>query len=196
MKIGVLSVQGNVDEHVAAMERALKKTETKGEVLEIKRKEDFEAISALILPGGESTTMGKLLVRYGVDEEIKKLALAGKPIMATCAGMILLAKEGNSQVQKTKQPLLNLLDVKVNRNAFGRQRESFEVPLKIEDVGEDYPAVFIRAPAVDKVWGNAKILAKHKEKIVAIQQDNILGLSFHPELTKDTRVHEYFLGLI
>ncbi|MFH1722430.1 MAG: pyridoxal 5'-phosphate synthase glutaminase subunit PdxT [Candidatus Altiarchaeota archaeon] len=196
LRIGVLAIQGNVDAHTEAMREALKKKKgVIGEVVEVKKKEHFHSLDALLIPGGESTTIGKLLDHYKIDKEIKDYASTGKPILATCAGMILLAKEGGTQVEKTKQPLLGILDIRVNRNAFGRQRESFEAALKIKGIADDYPAVFIRAPTVEKIWGKTKAIAEHKGKIVGIKQENIIALSFHPELTIDTRVHEYILSL-
>ena len=149
---------------------------------------------AIILPGGESTTISKLIHKSSVAEEIKKAAREGKPVMGTCAGSILLAKHGDEEVRKTKTKLLELMDIWVKRNAFGRQRESFQIKLDIKGIG-DFEAVFIRAPAILKVSSNVDILAKLDDYIVACQQDNILALSFHPELTDDTRIHEYFIKM-
>jgi 5'-phosphate synthase pdxT subunit len=118
------------------------------------------------------------------------------PILGTCAGMVLLAKEGNEEVAKTGQPLLGLMEVKVNRNAFGRQRESFEVPLKLSLFETPFPAVFIRAPAITRARDHVEVLATFDELIVAAKQRNMIALSFHPELTGDRRIHHYFLDLV
>lgn len=194
--IGVLAVQGDVSQHVAAMQRGLEKSDRRGLIIEVKKADAVEGLDALLLPGGESTTMGKLLTHYGIDQSVKQFAESGKPVLATCAGLILLAKEGDVQVEKTKQPLLGVLDVKVNRNAFGRQRESFEASVDLKGIASQFPAVFIRAPAVEKAWGRATVLGKHEDRIVAVKQENILALAFHPELADDTRIHEYFLSLL
>ena len=146
-------------------------------------------------PGGESTTIGRLMEREGIFPEIKEAAEEGKPILGTCAGMVLLAKEGDEEVAKTGQPLLGLMDVKVKRNAFGRQRESFEVLLKMSIFEETFHAVFIRAPAITQAAENVEILATFDEHVVAAKQGNIIALSFHPELTEDRRFHHYFIDL-
>ncbi len=193
MIVGVLSIQGDVSEHADAMRRAMHNTGMHGRVVEVKGKGKLKKLDALVIPGGESTTIGKLLEKYGMLDEIKNFAKKGMPLMGTCTGMILLAKEGNAEVKKTRQPLLGLMDMKVNRNAFGRQRESFETDLKIKNFKKSYHAVFIRAPAVERVWGDAEVLAKHDGKIVMVRQKNLLALAFHPELTDDTRIQRYFL---
>jgi len=147
---------------------------------------------AIIIPGGESTTISKLIFKDSIAEEILEFARDGK-IMGTCAGLIVLAKHGDEQVERTRTRLLGLLDVKVKRNAFGRQRESFQTKLQMKYVGE-VEGVFIRAPIIESVGEGVEILAKFEEKIVAVKQGRILGLAFHPELSS-TKVHEYFLSL-
>src|SRR3972149_1683868 len=132
MLIGVIAIQGNVEEHVNAMKKALEEEGLNAEVIKIKHKAIVPTCDGLIIPGGESTTLGRLMKREGISDEIKKVAEAGIPIMGTCAGLVLLAKFGDEQVEKTRQPLLELMDIRVNRNAFGRQRESFELPLEIK----------------------------------------------------------------
>lgn len=195
-RIGILSLQGDVSEHIMAMENAIKITGINANVVSVNSKKDFP-IDALVIPGGESTTIGKLLVKTGLYSEIKKLAKNNVPIMGTCTGLILLAKKGDDEVKKTKQPLLKLMNIKVNRNAFGRQRESFETDLEIPIIGKKpFHGVFIRAPLIEEIWGGVKILSRLDKKIVMAQQGNILAIAFHPELTSDTRVHEYFLNLI
>ncbi len=197
MKYGVLNVQGDVTEHVQSLCNAVDSLGLDGEVIEVKDKNTIKKCSALVIPGGESTTLGLLLNDYGLDTVINELASNGVPIMGTCAGLILLAKEGNNHVLKTGQPLLSLMDVKVSRNAFGRQRDSFEALLDIPALnGGGYPGVFIRAPAIEKLWGNAEELCRYEDLIVMARQDNILAVAFHPELTSDLRIHEYFLKMI
>lgn len=195
--VGVLALQGDVSEHVNAVRNAALKLKLSCKVVEVKYPQEIEEVDALVLPGGESTTIGKLLVKQGVFDLIKRRIVSGMPVLSTCAGMILMAKEGDSQVEKTKQPLFGLMDYQVDRNAFGRQKESFEADLNIPVLGkEKFHTVFIRAPAVSKIWGGAKVLAKYENKIVLVQQDRMLSAAFHPELTEDTRLHEFFLKLI
>lgn len=196
MRIGVVGLQGDVGEHIDALKRAMQKMGVHGEALWVNRPEQIDGLDGLIIPGGESTTIGKLMVATGIFEKVRGRAQNGMPIMGTCAGLILLAKKGDEQVERTEQPLLSLMDIRVVRNAFGRQRESFEVDLDIPEFGESpFECVFIRAPAIEEVWGNVKILAKFNNKIVAARQGNLLALAFHPELTDDTRAHEYFLKM-
>ncbi len=194
MKIAVIAAQGDVEEHVVAANKALRKLGIEGKAFATIDKEEVAESDAIILPGGESTTISKLIHKSSVAEEIKKAAREGKPVMGTCAGSILLAKHGDEEVRKTKTKLLELMDIWVKRNAFGRQRESFQIRLDIKGIGE-FEAVFIRAPAILKVSSNVDVLAKLDDYVVACQQDNILALSFHPELTDDTRIHEYFIKM-
>jgi len=196
LRIGVIAIQGNIEEHVAALSRVLEKRKQRGEVVKIKHRGLVPTCDALVIPGGESTTLGRLMAREGISSEVKKAAQAGLPIMGTCAGLILLAKKGDEQVRRTKQELLGLMDIVVNRNAFGRQRESFEVPLKISCLDSPFNCVFIRAPAITS-WGDGvEILAKYDGIAVAARQGNLLALAFHPELTDDLRLHEYFLDML
>jgi 5'-phosphate synthase pdxT subunit len=194
MRIAVVGVQGDVEEHVLAMERALKNLGVDGEVVATRRAGVVAKSDAVIIPGGESTTISKLIFEDAIADEIIQLAESGRPVMGTCAGLILLSKYGDEQVEKTKTRLLGLMDIRVKRNAFGRQRESFQVKLNVKNIGE-FDAVFIRAPAIVEVGKGVEILAEFEEYIVAAQQDNILALAFHPELTDDTRIHEYFISL-
>ncbi|MCS7118671.1 MAG: pyridoxal 5'-phosphate synthase glutaminase subunit PdxT [Archaeoglobaceae archaeon] len=193
MKVSVVGVQGDVEEHVIITKKAMQNLGIKGDVI-ITRK--FGAVSksdVVIIPGGESTTISKLIFADSIAEEIIQLAESGKPIMGTCAGLIILSRFGDEQVEKTRTKLLGLLDVKVRRNAFGRQKESFQTKLQMKRIGE-IDAIFIRAPVIEDVGEKVEILAKFEDKIVAVQQDNILGLAFHPELVS-TKVHEYLLSL-
>ncbi len=193
-RVGVLSVQGDVSEHTTFLSKVCT---TDFKVSEVKTKDTIEQVDALVFPGGESTTIGKLLREYEVDIVLKKIASKGIPILGTCAGLVLLAKEGDEQIEKTRQPLLEVVDIKVSRNAFGPQRESFEHTLEIPVLGgKPYPGVFIRAPAIDKSWGKVKSLCEFEGRIIAAQQENIIVTAFHPELSGDMRLHEYFLDLI
>ncbi|WP_457549738.1 pyridoxal 5'-phosphate synthase glutaminase subunit PdxT [Archaeoglobus sp.] len=194
MRIAVVGVQGAVEEHVIITKLAMKKLGIEGEVVATRRKGVVSKSDGVIIPGGESTTISRLIFRDSIASEILGKAEEGKPVMGTCAGLILLAKHGDEQVERTNTKLLELLDVWIKRNAFGRQRESFEVVLNVKNIGE-FPAVFIRAPAITKVGKGVDVLATFEDYIVAVQQDKILGLAFHPELTNDTRIHEYFLKL-
>ncbi len=183
--IGVLALQGAFIEHMHALERL----GVAGR--EVRLPGDLAAVDALIIPGGESTTIGKLMVTYGLVEPIRDAANAGMPIWGTCAGMILLAKDIGGLVQ----PLIGVMDVVVERNAFGRQLDSFETDLAIPVLGpEPFPAVFIRAPLIHAVTGDAEILARLDDgRIVAARQGTLLATSFHPELTRDDRLHRYFI---
>lgn len=192
MRIGVIALQGNVEEHVEAMSRVFR-----GEVVRIKHKGSVPACDAIIIPGGESTTLCRLAWSEGIAQEIMEHARGGKPILGTCAGLILLASQGDDDVRKTGQRLLGLMDTKVDRNAFGRQRDSFESALRIPRIPNGpFNAVFIRAPAIVSAGEAVEVLAKLDDVIVAARQGNILALAFHPELTDDTRIHEYFLEMV
>ncbi len=195
VKIGVLALQGAIEEHVQATEAAFKSLGIKGEVLWVKKPEHLEGIQGLIIPGGESTVMGRLMENSGLLEATKKFANEGNPILGTCSGMVLLAKEVYDRVVgKTNQPTLKLMDITVERNAFGRQGESFEEDLEIPLLGgKKFRGVFIRAPIVQSMGENVKPICRLDGKIVAAQQNNILATSFHPELAEDTRFHEFFL---
>ncbi len=194
MKIAVVGVQGDVEEHVLITKKAMKKLGMGGEVVATRRSGVVSKSDGVIIPGGESTTISRLIFRDTVASEILQLANEGKPVMGTCAGLILLSKYGDEQVRKTDTRLLELLDVRVKRNAFGRQRESFQTVLHFKGIGE-VDAVFIRAPAIVDAGKEVDILATFENYVVAAKQNNVLGLAFHPELTNDTRIHEYFLKM-
>ncbi|MCX9024543.1 MAG: pyridoxal 5'-phosphate synthase glutaminase subunit PdxT [Candidatus Methanoperedens sp.] len=196
MRIGVIAIQGNVEEHVEALKRALRQAKLDAEIVKIKHKGIVPECDALILPGGESTTLGRLMEREGISSEIRKASDSGIPVMGTCAGLVLLAKHGDEQVEKTKQSLLSLMDVRVNRNAFGRQKESFESPVDFKGLRYPFNAIFIRAPCITEVGKGVEILSSYGGHIVAARQKNLLALAFHPELTEDLRIHEYFLKMI
>ncbi len=191
MKIGVLALQGDFAEHIAMLKRL------NVEASEVRLPEHLNGLDGLIIPGGESTTIGKLAVAYNLMDSLKTFGQR-HAIWGTCAGAIFLSKDIGRD-----QPLLELMDIKVQRNAFGRQIDSFETNLDIPELKqatgtkEDYHAVFIRAPIIESVSGDAKILASVSDgRIVAAQQGHLLATSFHPELTNDTRFHEYFLTLV
>lgn len=196
MRIGVIAIQGAVSEHIDALLRALSERGEEAEIVAIKHGGVVPSCDALVLPGGESTTLGSLLVREGIADEIREAHARGVPIMGTCAGLILLAKEEDSQIKKTHQNLLLLMDIRVNRNAFGRQRESFEASLDVSVLDSPYNAVFIRAPAIVEYGNGVTVLSKVDEFVVAAEQGNLLALAFHPELTEDMRLHQYFLDRV
>lgn len=183
MKIGILALQGDVREHINILRNL------NSEAVKVKMPEDMEDIDALIIPGGESTAIGMLIKKYSLGERIKEKHSQGMPIYGTCAGAILLAKE----VLGSKINSLKLADISIERNAYGRQLDSFETELSIKDIG-NFKGIFIRAPVIKKHNG-VEILAEHNETPVMIKQDNILITTFHPELTNDARVHKYFLDM-
>jgi len=189
-RIGVLALQGDVSEHVLALERA---AAGKVQVVEVRKSGQIEECQALVLPGGESTTICRQLESSGLTKELKAAALSGKPILATCAGLVLVSQEiGGEGLVKP----LGLMDIKVNRNAFGPQRESFEADLKIKGLDQPYRAVFIRAPAICEAGNAVEVLARVGEAVVAARQKNLLALAFHPELTEDIRIHQIFLKML
>src|SRR5712691_6219411 len=194
MRIGVIGVQGDVSEHVDAVARAMREYGKAGEAIAVRRPEELARVDALTIPGGESTTISKLLVKLGLfDEIVRRATDEAMPIMGTCAGCILLAKEAGVQAHKTKTRLLGLMDMAVDRNAFGRQRESFEADLEIEGLEKPFHCIFIRAPAILRTWGDCKPLSQYKDRIVLARQRNLIGAAFHPELSGDLRIHRGFL---
>lgn len=197
MKIGVIAIQGNVQEHVDSLMCALSEAGVEADVVTIKHAGTIPSCSALVIPGGESTTLCRLMEREGMIHEMQEAAARGVPIMGTCAGLVMLAKSGMGDVQKTGQKLLGLMDIEVNRNAFGRQVDSFEVDIVIPAIGEEpFNAVFIRAPEIVSCGEGVEVLAKVDERVVAARQGNLLALAFHPELTGDMRLHRYFLDMV
>jgi 5'-phosphate synthase pdxT subunit len=195
LSIGVLGIQGSISEHVNSMKKALDKANLEGQVLIVKNKEDIEKINGLIIPGGESTTIYKALTKSHLfDEILKRIQKHNLPIMGTCAGCVLLARQTLEKIGEIE--LLNAMDMQVQRNAFGRQKESFEQFIKINDFDKPFQAVFIRGPIIKKIWGDCKILSKINKGIIMTRQNEFLALSFHPELTEDIRIHQYFLKMI
>ena len=195
MKVGVVAVQGDVSEHISASEKAMRELGISGSAANVRKIEDMTDVDRLIIPGGESTTISKLLQKSGLFRIIVKSAQEGMPVMGTCAGCILLAKKGDEQVEKTETRLLGLMDMKVDRNFYGRQRESFEAVLKIDGISDQFRGVFIRAPAIVEVWGKCRKLSSLEGSIVMAREDNLLGLAFHPELSGSTDVHRAFLEI-
>lgn len=190
MRVGVLALQGDFREHLAIIEGL-------GDIgVEVRTPEELDDVDALIIPGGESTTIGRLATIYGLIEPVRRRIAEGMPVLGTCAGMIFLA----TSTTGPDQPQLGVLDAVVERNAFGRQVDSFEMTLDVAGLDGPIHAVFIRAPWIDKVGGSVEVLASvadretGRDRPVVVRQDNIVATSFHPELTADGRLHELFLG--
>ena len=186
LQAGVVAVQGDVSEHAEAIERAGAAHGTETSVVEIRESGLVPDCDALLLPGGESTTISRLVHREGIAPEIEAHVAAGKPLLATCAGLILLSTDANDDRVDT----LDLLDVTIERNAFGRQRDSFEAPLDVVGLDDPFPAVFIRAPVVGSVGEDVEVLATWEDHPVAVRQGPVIGTAFHPELTPDSRIHD------
>lgn len=187
-RVGVLAIQGSFSKHIESLTRC---GHPENQIAEVRTPEDLSHVDRLIIPGGESTTVGLLMQHVGLDQSIIDRAIQGMPIWGTCMGMIMLAAEIEGKTQFS----LNLLDITVRRNAFGAQVHSFETQLSIKGLAEPIEAVFIRAPIVTRTGSNVDVLARYQEHIVAVQQNKVLGTSFHPELTSDTQLHKHFLTL-
>ncbi|MFH1642922.1 MAG: pyridoxal 5'-phosphate synthase glutaminase subunit PdxT [Nanoarchaeota archaeon] len=186
MRVGVLALQGSVVEHKNMLARC------EVEPIEVRVPEDIDNIYGLIIPGGESTTISKLIKETGLDREILRKYELGMPIYGTCAGAILLAKN----IIGDRLPRLGLMDISIKRNDYGRQIDSFETDLEITDFKEPFHGIFIRAPVIDTVHNGAQLLSSHEGKPVLIRQGNLLISTFHPELTDDPRIHQYFVKMI
>lgn len=188
MRVGVLALQGDFREHLEVLRRL------GVEAVEVRQLKDLEGLKGLIIPGGESTTIARLLDRYGLLHPLRERINQGMPVLGTCAGMIVLAKHA----QGLDREGLDVMNIWVQRNAFGRQIDSFEADLSIPSLGKDpFHAVFIRAPVIEEVYPPAEVLATLENgSVVAAREGHLLALAFHPELTEDTRMHEYFLDLI
>jgi 5'-phosphate synthase pdxT subunit len=188
LAVGVLAVQGDVQEHLDALRRV------GAEARPVRTAKEIENSEGLVIPGGESTTIGKLMARYGLLDPTRDLIASGRPAFGTCAGMIVMAKRVEAAAED--QPSLTVMDIGARRNAFGRQIDSFEADIAFEGIdGGLVRAVFIRAPTITHVGDGVEVLATHEGRIVAARQSNMLAIAFHPELTADSRVHEYFLGM-
>jgi len=186
-RVGVLAYQGDVREHLAALEAA-------GAVpVEVRTLEELDTVDGLVVPGGESTVIGKLASRYGLLEPLRERARAGLPVLGTCAGMIFLARE----VEGPPQDLLGVLDVRVRRNAFGRQVASFEAEVDVKGIdGGPVAGAFIRAPWVAEAGPEVEVLAEVEGKVVAVRQGNLLATAFHPELSGEVRLHRWLVDLV
>lgn len=187
MRVGVLALQGAFREHCWMLEGC------GVTAVEIRKPEELDEVAGLVIPGGESTTIGKLMVEWGLLDKIKARASQGMGVYGTCAGMILLAKE----IRDSNQPRLGIMDIVVRRNAFGRQRESFEADMAVPEFGEKaISAVFIRAPYIEQAGPNVKVMAMVHDKIVIARQGKMLVTAFHPELTENDAIHKYFISML
>ncbi len=198
INIGVLAVQGDVVENLMSTRLAINELGMQGIVNEIKSPDQISELDGLIIPGGESTMIGHLSLVNGTLKKIKEKVEAGMPVLGICAGMIMLAKKTKDRVVgEMDQPLLDVLDIKVERNAFGRQGNSFEAEISLDNIGiSKFRGVFIRAPAVIDVGKGVQVISKFNEKTVAVKKGNIICTAFHPELTEDLSLHKYFVSSI
>lgn len=195
--IGVLGFQGDIEENVAATKQALQEMQVNGSVELVRYPEEVEKVDGLILPGGESTVQSTLAAIQRSLPVIKRRISEGMPVLGTCAGMIMLSRRAfDKVVGDTKQKLIGNLDVVIERNAFGRQGDSFESDLAIGMLGKEaFKGVFIRAPAVTEVGKDVEVIAKFNSRVVAVRQKNIIGTSFHPELSGDLRMHRHLVKM-
>jgi pyridoxal 5'-phosphate synthase pdxT subunit len=190
MKVGVLALQGDVPEHLAALAEII----PGDDIVAVRNREDLARVGALFLPGGESTTIARLLVQAGLWTPLADRLREGFPVLATCAGLILLARELSPGASGIDPPTLGVLDVRVRRNDYGAQRESFEAPVRVEGLtGPLFPGVFIRSPRILAVGPEAIPIAWRGDEVVGVRAGTVWGLGFHPELSGDSRVHRKFL---
>lgn len=197
LKVGVLAIQGDVHENISSAELALAELGMPGAVSGVKTPAEISRLDCLIMPGGESTTVGRLSMAAGLLDAVRERVLAGMPVLGICAGLIMLSNTVHDRVLgKTDQPLLELLDVTLERNSFGRQRESFEASISMEAIGiPRFNGVFIRAPSISAAGPGIEILARLGKSIVAVKKDHIIGTAFHPELTTDLSLHKYLISM-
>jgi pyridoxal 5'-phosphate synthase pdxT subunit len=197
LTIGVLGFQGDIEENIAATRNAMQEMEIDGSVKLVRYPEEFDGIDGLIMPGGESTVQSTLAAIQQSLPVVKKKISDGMPVLGTCAGMIMLSRRAFDRVVgDTKQKLMGNLDIVIERNAFGRQGDSFETDMAIPAFGkEPFKGVFIRAPAVTEVGKDVEVVAKFNNRVVAVKQGNIIGTAFHPELSGDNRVHTLLLKM-
>ena len=197
VNIGILGVQGDVEEHVTSVESAFREITVDGIVSVIKYPDEINSINGLIIPGGESTSIGKLSNNDDFHSSIKKKITQGMPVLGTCAGLIFLSNHIVQNSSNTSQKLLGSLDIEIERNAFGRQRESFQSEFPIPKFGLDnFLGVFIRAPIIRNIGSNVEVFAKLDEDIIAVKQGNILATCFHPELSNNAIFHKYLIELV
>ena len=198
LTVGVLSIQGDIQENMLSVKSAIDELGLDGNVVDVRTPEEISQLDGLIIPGGESTTIGQLSLVNGSLKILKEKIQSGMPVLGICAGMIMLSNTANDKiVGKTDQPLLDILDIKLERNSFGRQKQSFESDISMDSINiPKFNGVFIRAPSVSDVGSDVEVLSKFNERIVAVKKGNVIGTAFHPELTKDTALHKYFINLV
>ena len=196
--VGILALQGDVTENFMATMAALHDAGMDATVSQVKTPDQISKLDGLIIPGGESTMMGQLSMVNGAMNALKEIINGGTPVFGICAGMILLSKNSKDRVMgSTEQPLLDMLDVEIERNSFGRQKDSFQAEISLDPIGiSSFQGVFIRAPAILTSGSNVEVLSKFNEKVIAVKQGNILATSFHPELTQDISLHKHFVEMI
>ena len=198
INIGILAIQGDVTENFLATMASMSELGIDGSVTQVKTTEQISNLDGLIIPGGESTMIGQMSLVNGALKTIKEKIESGMPVFGICAGMIFLSKNSKDRVVgDIEQPLLDILDIKIERNSFGRQKDSFEAKISMDSIGiSSFNGVFIRAPSVSETGADIEILAKFNEKIVAVKQGNVLATAFHPELTRDISLHKSFVKLV
>jgi 5'-phosphate synthase pdxT subunit len=198
LNFGVLSIQGDVLENIISVKAAIDALGIDGTVTSVKTPDELSKVDGLVIPGGESTTIGQLSKFNGSLKILKEKIEQGMPVLGICAGMIMLSKTVQDKVVgKIDQPLLNILDIKLERNSFGRQRESFESDISLNSIGiPTFNGVFIRAPSISNVGSDVEVLSTFNEKIIAVKKNNVIGVAFHPELTSDISLHKYFVNLV
>ena len=198
LTVGVLSIQGDVQENMLSAKSAIDELGLDGNVVDVRTPEEISQLDGLIIPGGESTTIGQLSLVNGSLKIQKEKIQSGMPVLGICAGMIMLSNTVNDKIiGKTDQPLLDILDIKLERNSFGRQKQSFESDISMDSINiPKFNGVFIRAPSVSDVGSDVEVLSKFNERIVAVKKGNVIGTAFHPELTEDTALHKYFINLV
>ncbi len=196
--IGVLSVQGDVHENILSLNTAIDDLGIDAKAVEVKTPDEISSLDGLIIPGGESTTIGHLSLVNDSLKVMKEKIENGMPTLGICAGMVMLSKTASDRVVgKTDQPLLEMLDITLERNSFGRQKQSFEADVSLDPINiSKFNGVFIRAPSISDAGPDVEVLSKLNEKIVAVKKGNVIGTSFHPELTQDVSLHKYFVGLV
>jgi len=197
LTFGVLSIQGDVLENILSVKAAIDALGIDATVAAVKTSDEISKVDGLVIPGGESTTIGQLSKFNGSLKILKEKIEQGMPVLGICAGMVLLSNNANDKVVgKIDQPLLNILDIKLERNSFGRQRQSFESNISLNSIGiSKFNGVFIRAPSISDVGSDVEVLSKFNEKIIAVKKNNVIGVAFHPELTSDISLHKYFVNL-
>lgn len=197
LTFGVLSIQGDVLENILSIQAAIDALGIDGIVTAVRTPDEISKVDGLVIPGGESTTIGQLSKFNGSLKILKEKIEQGMPVLGICAGMVLLSNNANDKVVgKIDQPLLNILDIKLERNSFGRQRESFESDISLNSIGiPKFNGVFIRAPSISEIGSDVEVLSTFNEKIIAVKKNNVIGVAFHPELTSDISLHKYFVNL-